>query len=174
MQTAEFVKKNNKNIDNPFIEKENDIMLNNLRDEDRKVLQKKLLALYKFNTALHLEYLSKEKRLEHLNLFQEKLDDVIIYLTNVYLLLKGDDIKNIKKLEDSDFTEKNISNLSLEIDFKEIDSFTFGSISSRRSFLSLFSVCKNLQAKINKKRQVILDEIEKQKSENKKEESKVY
>ncbi len=161
----------NDKINNPFIEKENDIMLNTLQEEDRKILQEKLLSLYRLNTSLHLEYTNKEKRLKELEMFKEKLDDAIIYITNIYLILKGKDIADVKEVEESDFTEKDLSNLNLKIDYKKVDDFTF---SSKRSLITLFNACKNLQAKLDKKMQEISEKHERQKLENEKEKSEVY
>ena len=165
------IKNNERKTDNPFIEKEGDIMLSNLKDEDRKELQNKLISLTNLSDPLRLEYQDKQKRLADLNSFKEKLDGLIIYLSNIYLLLKGVEIRNIKELLELDFDEKGLSNLSLDIDFKKVEDFTYG---SKRSLLSLFSDCKNLQTKINAKKQEILNKIEKPENEIKKEKSEIY
>jgi hypothetical protein len=171
MLTESPIKNNERKTDNPLIEKEGDIMLNSLKNEDRIDIQKALISLANLSNSLRLEYKDKQKRIEDLNSFKEKLDSLILYLNNIYLLLKGAEIKNIKELEKSDFTEKELSNLNLDLDFKKIDSFTYG---NSKSLLNLFSACKNLQTKINAKKQEILNKIEKPENEIEKEKSEIY
>lgn len=134
--------------DNPFLPKEEDIMLNELNDKDRIILQKKLTDLSTSKKSLHLNYSDNNKRLEDLNSFQEKLNDLILYIKNIYILIKGgQEIKNINELdiEKIKLDKKSLSNFNLEIDFNKIDDFT---CASRKSLLSLFSACENLRKKI--------------------------
>lgn len=142
--------------DNPFLAKEGDIMLTELRNEDRKVLQNKLIALENHSKPLRLNYKDKQERLKDLKKFQEELSDLIGYLKNVYLLLKSEDIKNINELS---FQEDRVSNFDLESDLQKINDFTFG---SKKSLIILLSYCRNLYQKITLKEEEIKNSIKKE------------
>jgi hypothetical protein len=128
--------------DNPFLAKEGDIMLTELNDKDRIVLQEKLKGLVKNSKSLRLNYQDRQKRLGELKVFKEELGGLMEYLNTVYVILKSENIKNIDELS---FQEDRVSNFDLESDLQKINDFTFG---SKKSLISLFSYCSNLYQKI--------------------------
>lgn len=142
-QTGEEIGSKKEGVkDNPFIAKEGDIMLTELNDKDRLMLQEKLKDLTKNSKSLRLNYQDKHKRLGEIETFKKDLWSLMEYLGNIYLILKSENIKNI---DQSSLQVDKISNFDLELDFKKISDYTF---SSTRSLLSLYSYCSNLYQKI--------------------------